>query len=248
MEQQQLDAMFSGVIGQDYEMLKRICPLAAEMSRLVGLEVGKYRSEHASEKLNIIELGGGTGITTLNILLAGDNLKITSVDSEPTMQDQARQNLKRWSDEGRLVFSGEDALSALNKTESNSADIMATAYTLHNFLNDYRTGVIQEIYRVLKPGGLFVNGDRYALDDIDAHTRQNQLDVSHWFSVLTKMQRLDLLEHWIVHLMSDESENHVMRETPALKKLREAGFTDIKLTHRQEVNALVTAVKPKKGC
>lgn len=247
MEQQQLDAMFSGVIGQDYEMLKRICPLAAEMSRLVGLEVGKYHSEHSSEALDIIELGGGTGITTLNILLAGDNLKITSVDSEPTMQDQARQNLKQWSDEGRLFLSGDDALSALKKIDSNSADIIATAYTLHNFLDEYRTGVIQEIYRVLKPGGLFVNGDRYALDDIDAHTRQNQLDISHWFSVLAKAQRLDLLEHWIVHLMSDESENHVMRETPALTKLREAGFTDIKLTHRQEVNALVTAVKPKRG-
>ncbi len=32
----QFDALFSGVIGQDYEMLKLICPLATEMSRLVG--------------------------------------------------------------------------------------------------------------------------------------------------------------------------------------------------------------------
>lgn len=245
MEQQQLDPMFSGVIGQDYEILKLICPLATEMSRLVGIEVGKYRSEHSSEELNIIELGGGTGITTLNILLAGDNLKITSIDSEPTMQNQAKQSLKKWTNQGRLIFSGDDALSALGKIESNSADIIATAYTLHNFLDGYRTDVIGDIFRVLKPGGLFVNGDRYALNDINAHTRQTQADISHWFSVLTKMQRLDLLEHWIVHLMSDESENHVMRETPALKIMREAGFTDIKLMHRQEVNALVTAIKPK---
>lgn len=31
--------MFSGVIGQEYEMLKLICPLATEMSRLVGTAV-----------------------------------------------------------------------------------------------------------------------------------------------------------------------------------------------------------------
>lgn len=56
---------------------------------------------------------------------------------------------------------------------------------------------------------------------------------------------MDLLEHWIVHLFSDESENHVMRETVALIQLRNAGFFDIKLSHRNEVNALITAIKPR---
>ena len=240
----QLDAMFSGVIGQDYEMLKLICPLAAEMSRLVGVETGKYRPEQALEDLIVVELGGGTGITTLNILLANDRLKITSIDNEPTMQAQAKKNLEKWINEGKLCFSGDDALSALKNLAANSADIIASAYTLHNFLDDYRSKVILEIFRVLKPGGLFVNGDRYALDDISAHTRQLQADISHWFSVLTEMQRLDLLEHWVVHVMSDESENHVMRETPALDLLWNTGFTEIRLTNRNEANALVTAVKP----
>jgi hypothetical protein len=40
------DAMFSGVIGQDYQLLKIISPLAAEMSRLVGVEVGKFCRQH----------------------------------------------------------------------------------------------------------------------------------------------------------------------------------------------------------
>jgi tRNA (cmo5U34)-methyltransferase len=52
-----------------------------------------------------------------------------------------------------------------------------------------------------------------------------------------------VLEHWIIHLFSDESENHIMRETLALQQLAESGFKQIKLTHRLEVNALVTAVK-----
>ncbi|SCN47701.1 hypothetical protein BAZMOX_07964_6 [methanotrophic endosymbiont of Bathymodiolus azoricus (Menez Gwen)] len=32
MDDRQLDAMFSGVIGQEYDTLKLICPLAAKMS------------------------------------------------------------------------------------------------------------------------------------------------------------------------------------------------------------------------
>jgi len=119
------------------------------------------------------------------------------------------------------------------------------AYTLHNFLADYREVVVNEIFRVLKPGGALINGDRYALDDVPEHTRLIQQEVSSYFKVLTKINRMDLLEHWIVHLFSDESENHVMRETVALTQLRNAGFSDIKLTHRNEVNALITAIKPR---
>jgi len=223
-------------------MLKLICPLATEMSQLVGLAVASYPA--SSQTLNVVELGGGTGITTLSVLTARDALTLFSIDNEPTMQNQAKQHLKQWVDEDKLHFCGEDALTALKQIASDSVDIVASAYTLHNFLNSYRLDVITEIFRVLKPGGQFINGDRYALDDVSEHTRTVQQEVSAYFKVLTRINRLDLLEHWIVHLFNDESENHVMRTSVALKQLADAGFVNINLTHRIEVNALVTAIKP----
>jgi hypothetical protein len=72
-----------------------------------------------------------------------------------------------------------------------------------------------------------------------------QQEVSGYFKALVAINKLDVLEHWIVHLFSDESENHVMREGFALQQLAEAGFTYIQLAHRYEVNALVSAVKDK---
>ena len=236
------DALFSGVIGQEYEMLKLICPLLTEMSRLVGETIRQYPSQEG--KLKLVELGGGTGITTLALLASRDDSHITSIDNEPTMQDQAKQNLKAWHDAGRLTFNAMDALSALQALPVASVDIVASAYTLHNFLDSYRKGVIREIHRVLKPGGQFINGDRYALDDISAHTRIIQEEVAGYFKVLTDIKRLDLLEHWIIHLFSDESENHVMRQSAALSQLQQAGFTDITFTQRMAVNALVIAAKP----
>lgn len=236
------DALFSGVIGQDYDMLKLICPLMTEMSRLVGETIRHYPAPQ--NKLNIVELGGGTGITSLALLSARDDLHIVSIDNEPTMQDQAKKNLNAWHTEGCITFNNQDALSALQAMPSASVDVVASAYTLHNFLNSYRQNVIGEIYRVLKPGGQFINGDRYAFDDISLHTRAIQDEVAGYFKVLTNINRLDLLEHWIVHLFSDESENNVMRESVALQQMQNAGFTDISLAHRMEVNALVTAIKP----
>ncbi len=236
------DAIFSGVIGQEYEMLKLICPLMTEMSRLVGEGVRQHPA--SQDTLTIVELGGGTGITTLALLSARDDLYIISIDNEPTMQDQAKQNLEAWHHHGKVTFNNQDVLSALQAMSSSSIDVVASAYTLHNFLDDYREQVIHECYRVLKPGGQFLNGDRYAFDDINRHTRTIQQEVAGYFKVLTGIDRLDLLEHWIVHLFSDESENHVMRESIALQQLRDAGFSDIAVTNRMEVNALVKAVKP----
>ena len=242
MANKAFDAMFSGVIGQEYQMLKLICPLATEMSRLVGVEVGAYCQAQQSPQ-TVVELGGGTGITTLSILSAADHLSLLSVDNEPAMQNQAKQSLQDWVAAGRLSFSGDDALSALRALANDSVDMVASAYTLHNFQNDYRRQVYAEIYRVLKPGGRFVNGDRYALDDMSAHTRSTQREVGGYFKVLTEINRLDLLEHWIIHLFNDESENHIMREATALGQLADAGFRQIELKQRMEVNALVTAVK-----
>ena len=239
----QYDAMFSGVIGQDYDTLNLICPLATEMSRLVGIAVSGHAAK-TTGNLNVVELGGGTGITTLSLLTASDKLSILSIDNEPVMQGQAKKHLGKWITEGKLTFSGDDALTALKNIAADSVDIVASAYTLHNFLDSYRKEVMQQIFRILKPGGQFINGDRYGLDDISKHTRTIQEEVSGYFKVLTRINKLDVLEHWIVHLFNDESENHVMRETAALDQLRDAGFSEIKLAHRLEVNALVTAVKP----
>ncbi|MFM8342638.1 MAG: class I SAM-dependent methyltransferase [Methylomonas sp.] len=237
------DAMFSGVIGQDYQMLKLICPYATEMSRLVGVAVGEY-AQTQTTPIKVVELGGGTGITTLSILSADQNLKLLSVDNEPTMQNQAKQNLQDWVDAGRLTFSADDALTALQALDSNSVDVIASAYTFHNFRADYRQQVIVEMQRVLKANGQFINGDRYALDDASAHTRSTQQEVAGYFKVLTEINRLDLLEHWIIHLFNDESENHIMREALAIQQMTEAGFVDIQLQSRLQVNALLTALKP----
>ena len=244
MDDAQLDAMFSGVIGQEYQILKLICPLAAKMSQLVGERVGETIVNLPSDRdFSVLELGGGTGITTLAILMAGESVNVISVDSEPTMQKQAKHSLQQWAEQGRLSFDGRDALSVLKDTATASVDSVASAYTLHNFLDKYRAEAITEIYRVLKPGGQFINGDRYGLDDISAHTRMIQNEVSGYFKALIGINKLDVLEHWIVHLFSDESENHVMRETFSLQQLRQAGFKQVSLSHRCEVNALVSALK-----
>ncbi|MDQ7091826.1 MAG: class I SAM-dependent methyltransferase [Methylococcales bacterium] len=234
--------VFTGILGEHYQMIKLICPLAAQMSHLVGESVKNY-AKTVNNTLNIVEIGGGTGITSLSILLATDDLLITSIDNAATMQQQAKKNLSAWAEQGKIKFIEADAITALQAIPDNSVDMIASAYTLHNFEHSYRDLFIQEAFRILKQGGQFVNGDRYGLDDISAHTALLQGEIKGYFNVLTAANKLDLLEHWILHLFADESENRVMRESVALKQLATAGFSDIQLSQRTEVNAVMTAIK-----
>jgi ubiquinone/menaquinone biosynthesis C-methylase UbiE len=237
------ERLFSGPLAEEYEMLKLICPAAAEMSRLVGEFVAHWNTSALSEPFNILELGCGTGVTTLHLLNSGRNATLTALDNEPAMLNQARTSLVEALKEGRLHLVENDAWSYLRETPAQSFDIVASAYTLHNFLNGYRDSVLEEIHRVLKPGGLFINGDRYALDDTVAHLHSLQEEVRHYFSTFRSIDRLDLLEQWILHLFSDESPHHVMRLEPALEKMRRIGFALVTIHYRHEVNALVAGVK-----
>ncbi|WBK02554.1 hypothetical protein [Methylocystis parvus] len=57
------------------------------------------------------------------------------------------------------------------------------------------------------------------------------------------MNRLDLLQDWIVHLLSDESPDHIMYRTPTLSTLHSLGFADVRLIYSEDVDMLVTATK-----
>ncbi len=223
-------------------MLQLICPAAAEMSRQVGERVATW-PESADGSLQLLEVGCGTGITTLN-LLARTDLALTAVDNATTMLKQARRNLAEPIRQQRLQLVEDDALSFLQRQPDHSYDGVASAYTLHNFLDPYRHSVLKEILRVLKPGGQFVNGDRYGLDDTLAHLASIQDEARHYFRTFTAIGRTDLLEHWIIHLFSDESPDHVMRLAPALDAMQTLGFVGVDVLFRDGVNALVTGSKP----
>ncbi|MGZ8219265.1 class I SAM-dependent methyltransferase [Methylomagnum sp.] len=236
--------LFAGPIAEDYEMLQMICPAAADMSRQVGEFVAAWNPAVDAETLEVLEIGSGTGITTAHLLQSRPGLRLTGIDNAPAMLSQARRNLAPVLETGRAHLLEIDALSHLREIPADSVDIVASAYTLHNFLDGYRSQVLAEIFRVLKPGGVFVNGDRYALDNSVAHLKLTQAEVREYFRVFIGLNRADLLEQWIVHLFSDESPDHIMRLAPALELMGRIGFQPVEVHSRAGVNALLSGVKP----
>ncbi len=160
------------------------------------------------------------------------------------MLDQARENLAEWIRKARVEFIEADALESLKQQPDCSVDVVASNYAIHNLLSDYRKDLVAEVVRVLRPGGLFINGDRYALDDRAQHLALTQSQVRKWFKTFAAMNRYDLLEDWVVHLFGDESPEHIMYLSPSLEQLRSAGLTNVGIEFRDGVDTLVSAIKP----
>lgn len=238
---------FSGLIGQEYEMLKLICPAAADMSRQVAVQVSAWQppDDPPAGHLAVVEIGCGTGITTAALLHARSDATVTAVDIAAPMLVQARTNLAEWRETGRLRLIENDALSFLRGLPRDSVDIIASGYAFHNFLDDYRTQVVREVYRVLSPGGVLINGDRYALDDTEQQTRVIQEELRQYFRVFSELRRPDLLEQWTLHLFADEAPEHVMRLEPALALYRKVGFEPVHVHVRYQNNAVVSAAKSR---
>ncbi len=216
------------------------------MSKRVGRFVASLppgAGEHPAS-LSVFEIGCGTGATTQALLDAREDLVILAADNEPAMLSQARENLSQPIGQGRVRLIEADALSALRDLPAASQDVVASAYALHNFRDAYRDEVLREVFRVLRPSGIFVNGDRYALDDTAEHTRHTQEDVRGYFKAFVPIGRFDLLEQWILHLFSDESADHIMRLAPSVEKLRAIGFDPVCVHFREGVDTLLTAAKP----
>lgn len=234
------DNLFTGPIGAEYDMLRLMCPNHVLLARRVGKAVGDWRPELTA--LRGVEIGCGTGISTLALLAGRDGLTLTAIDSAAKMLEQARANLAKHVAAKRVEFVEADALAALRALPPSSLDIVASNYAIHNFRDAYRAAVMEEIHRVLKSGGLFINGDRYAMDDRAAHLSDTQAMVRRWFTLFREINRLDLLEDWIVHLYSDESPEHIMYFKPSLERLRAIGF-EVTVDHRDGVDTLIRAVK-----
>lgn len=229
---------FSGSLGEKYTLLKEVVPYYEEFQDRIGSVVGDHVRQLNGDMVAAIEIGVGTGLTSQRILNADKRIKLVGIDSEPRMLNQARETLAGFGD--RISYLQEDAFTALQMQPDASADIVASALTIHNFRPQYRERVFSEIARILKQGGLFVNGDKYAFDD-DRVQKQVLEDSFKDYDAFIARGRPDLKRDWIRHDLEDEKIK--ITESEQVRLLQALGFQDIGWEYRKKVYAIVKAIR-----
>ena len=100
----------------------------------------------------ILEIGCGEGQGAKNILRYFTPKSLISIDLDPKMIKRARKRLK----DNRVVFRVQDA-SDLSEFADESINVVVDMAIIHHIPNWQEC--IHEIYRVLKPNGLFLLQD-----------------------------------------------------------------------------------------
>ncbi|MEK6899332.1 MAG: class I SAM-dependent methyltransferase [Nanoarchaeota archaeon] len=236
------DKRFKGKLSDDYDLFSKVSLHEDEIQETVAIAIKEYFANKNQEIITVLELGSGTGLTTSVILNSDKRTIVTAVDNEKSMMNQINEKMKKDIEKGRVKPIREDCLEYLRNIDQDSFDVFASAWTLHNFNKDYRKLVLEEIYRVLKKGGFFVNADKYALDNPEEQKKESKTHIAR-FAEFERLGRPDLKEKWTQHYLEDEKPEIIMIEGEAISQMEEIGFMNIKIPYRKSINATITAEK-----
>jgi tRNA (cmo5U34)-methyltransferase len=252
------DARFADILGgEEYEDLLLALEFYHEFEAETGARLKEYIEKYCKDKVEVtvLEAGPGTGITTLELLKADSKVKVVAVDNEEKMLEAVKGRFEK-NDEikNRVEFVMADILTYLETLPDAKFDAFASVYTLHNFNPEFRNKVIVQIARILKSGGIFINGDKYAEDDIELHDKDLRGEIANYekfVSVAEKAEQegdfekakhfRDLKKEWTDHMWQDDKVKITVNEQEEM--LNDLGFSEIKWGKRDDLVSTISAIK-----
>lgn len=142
----QVEALFSGTANA-----MRRAALAAIARELKGRD---------QRGLRLLDVACGNGLFLETILNTWPKLRADGLDLSPSYTEAARTRLAPWK-QAEII---EDMAEAMPIAD-NAYDIAVSIYLFHELPPRIRPKVLAEVFRVLKPGGLFILADSLQFGD-----------------------------------------------------------------------------------
>jgi tRNA (cmo5U34)-methyltransferase len=180
---------------------------------------------------HILDLGGGTGALSSAVLGGLPGVRVTVLDVDTDMLDEARQRLEPFAD--RAAFHEGSFLEPLP-----AADAVIASLALHHVHDlDAKADLYRAIHDTLPPGGALLNLDAAVTED----PRLNRL--------LFDRMAARMAEHGITydeahtHFASWAEEDRYFPLEVELGAMREAGFDEVECFWRRELSAVICGVR-----
>lgn len=145
----QVEALFSGT--------------AAAMRRAALAEISREVRGRDQRTLSLLDVACGNGRFLETVLGVYPKLDVTGLDLSPSYTEAARARLAPWRNADVI----QDAAEAM-PIEAGTQDIVVSVFLFHELPLQVRSRVLAEIFRVLKPGGVFILADSVQFGDYPA--------------------------------------------------------------------------------
>lgn len=194
------------------ELIRKLIPKYTEMHNFI-VELVDFQKD---KKLNILDLGIGTGQTALHLLEKFPNAKLDGLDISPKMIGQAKIRLKNYLN--RITFSEQDIKDLI---VNKKYDVCIAVLSIHHLDEKQKSALFQKIFDNLKENGIFVIGDIIKFDS-EKVTKEKE---EEWRHFLTKKFVEKEVQYWFKNYQEEDLPSSVSDQ---IKWLKQAGFKEAK--------------------
>ena len=188
-------------------------------------------SSLAPAAAHVLDLGGGTGALSAAVLRALPEARVTILDVDRAMLEEARRRLTPFGD--RVQFREGSFLDALP-----AADAVVASLALHHVRDlGAKTGLYRAIHAALAPGGVFLNLDAA----ITEGPRLNALMFDRWAARMNDHGITDAAAR--DHFAAWEKEDRYLPLDDELAALRSAGFAEVECFWRRGATAICCGMR-----
>jgi len=150
-----MDDRFNTEEAANYDdAIRRRIPLYREIQTLMASLLPFPKKEY----LRVLDLGCGTGETSVSLLKEYPLARVTGIDSSPDMLDVARKKVKHTT--WRVDFLCQD-IRAFNL--EGEFDVIVSGFSLHFLSPDEKEEILRKCLALLKDGGMFMDSEAVLL-------------------------------------------------------------------------------------
>ena len=243
-KRQQFDLQLS----TDDDLLGKIYPYLDEFQDHIRISLNKFSKVTGRDRLQVLEIGCGGGLTTTKILKSFAQIELTCLDINGQAIEFAKKRMDRHFPNSKAKFVHVDAVEFLEKCPEGKFDAIVSAWTIHNIRRKKRRILLENAYRSIANEGIFVNADKYArnasLHNKDLYNFTNRL-----ISVLQSENDHEVLKYFLLHGIEDEHPERIMIKKNEIRDMQNIGYYDVSSLFRREMECVVVAYKNtlKKG-